>query len=212
VSEIATGGVGSMTPGHYGAAGTDIILSETTITTAWNVQGDPARTSLVGEVERRFGVALPRVPNTTASADALLALWLGPRSWLLVEGRSQAQRTAPSDFDAKRDAINGAGGALFDVTSSRVAYTLAGAQAPVVLARCCPLDFDARAFLPGHCAQSMLGRIGALFYRHAQTPAFTVMVARSLAADAWRALCVAAVTDGYDVKRPSPFDAQSGSE
>ena len=69
MSEIATGDVGSTTPGHYGAAGTDIVLSEATITAAWNVQGDPARTSLVVGVELLFGVALPLEPNTTARAS-----------------------------------------------------------------------------------------------------------------------------------------------
>lgn len=198
-------------PGHYGGAATDVALAERTLRAAWNVQGDPGRTSVAADVERLFGVALPVIPNTTRHANGLLALWLGPRSWLVVEAppaRSAVLRDSVlRDYEATRDALNAGGGALFDVAASRVAHTISGSGAPRVLSRLCPLDFDARAFAPGHCAQSLLGRIGALFYRHAQSPAFTVMVARSFAADAWDALCRAALTDGYAVDVRSPFDA-----
>lgn len=210
MSETGAREIGSTAPGHYGGDGRDVVLSRALIATAWNVQADPARASdaaaAEAERERLLGVALPLVPNTTQLADALLALWLGPRSWLLVES---ARRTPPAlvDFEATRDALNAGGGALFDVSASRVAFSVRGALAGAILARSCPLDFDPRAFAAGHCAQSMLGRVAALFYRHAQAPAFTVMVARSLATDVWHALCVAAATEGYDVAAPAAFDA-----
>lgn len=207
MSETGTREIGSTIPGHYGASESAVTLSAATITAAWNVQGDAARTTVIADAARLFGIALPVVPGDTARADALLALWLGPRSWLLVENSPQATRTL-AGFEAKRDALNLGGAALFDVSASRVAYTIRGAGAATVLARSCPLDFDACAFAPGRCAQSMLGRVGALFYRHAQAPAFTVMVARSLAGDVWHALCVAAATDGYDVAAAAGFDAR----
>jgi sarcosine oxidase, subunit gamma len=207
VSETGTREIGSTIPGHYGASESAVSLSAVTVTAAWNVQGDGAQTTVVVDVARLLGIALPVVPGGTSRADALLALWLGPRSWLLVENSPQQATKALAGFGAKRDALNLGGAALFDVSASRVAYTVRGAGAATVLARGCPLDFDARAFAPGSCAQSMLGRVGALFYRHAQTPAITVMVARSLAGDVWRALCIAAATDGYDVAAPAGFDA-----
>ena len=179
-----------------------------TLGAVWNVQGDPARTSFVADVQRLFGVALPLVANTGQRSDALLGLWIGPRSWLLIDGSNAPRHAAVLvDFDAKRDALNGNGAALFDVSASRVAFTIRGARASDVLAASCPLDFDARAFAPGACAQSVLGRSAALYYRHAATPGFTVMVARSIAADAWRLLCVAAASSGYDVGPPAAFDA-----
>lgn len=208
MSETGTREIGSTIPGHYGASESAVTLSPATIAAAWNVQGDGARTTVVADVARLFGIALPVVPGDTARADALLALWLGPRSWLLVENSPQQATRALAGFEAERDALNLGGAALFDVSASRVAYTIHGAGAATVLARSCPLDFDARAFAPGRCAQSMLGRVGALFYRHAQAPAFTVMVARSLAGDVWHALCVAAATDGYDVAAAAGFDAR----
>jgi sarcosine oxidase, subunit gamma len=198
--------VGATRAGHCGGDAADVALAEYSLATAWNVQGDPGRTSVAADVERLFAIALPLVPNTTRRASGVVALWLGPRSWLIVDEPARL-RAAPRDFVACRDALNAGGGALFDVSASRVAHTIRGTGAPRVLARACPLDFDTRVFTPGQCAQSLLGRIGALFYRHAESPAFTVMVARSFAADAWGALCLAASTEGYDVAAPSPFDA-----
>ncbi|MEP7328761.1 MAG: sarcosine oxidase subunit gamma family protein [Betaproteobacteria bacterium] len=211
MSEAGTHVIGSTVPGHYGPAGTDLVLREATLAATWNVQGDPARGSLVTDVARLFDVALPLDPNTATCTAAVVAMWLGPRSWLLIAGAG-GPANALVEFDAKRDALNMGGGALFDVSASRVAYTLRGSNAATVLARGCPLDFSARVFAPGHCAQSMFGHVNALIYRHAATPAFTVMVARSLAVDVWRGLCVAASADGYDVQAPAPFDAASVAE
>ena len=214
MSEAGAREIGSTAPGHYGGERRDVVLSRALIATAWNLQADPARAPAAKDAQRLLGVALPLAPNTTQRADALLALWLGPRSWLLVESAlPQSPALAPAqvpmlvDFEATRDALNAGGGALFDVCASRVAFNVRGTLAATILARSCPLDFDPRAFAAGNCAQSMLGRVAALIYRHAQSPAFTVMVARSLASDVWHALCVAAATDGYDVAAPAAFDA-----
>ncbi len=198
-----------MAPGHYGADRVGCRIHGATLGVVWNVQGDPTRTSVIAEVEQLFGVTLPLDPNTSQRNDdaALLALWIGPRSWLLIDGAASGRAAALVDFDTKRDKLNASGAALFDVCASRVAFTIRGANAIEVLAASCPLDFDARVFAPGACAQSVLGRSSALFYRHAATPGFTVMVARSVAADAWRTLCVAAAAWGYEVGAAAVFDA-----
>lgn len=232
MSESAASVMGATAAGHHGGVGAEIVLSQATLGIAWNVQGDPVRAGVVADVQRLFGIALPLAPNTTTRNEALLALWLGPRSWLLVGAPARAGEggdfatasdtggfTATGDirgfaatsdvrgFAAHRDALNQGHGAVFDVSASRVAYTVRGPHAGTLLARTCPLDFDARAFAAGHCAQSVLGRMSALYYRHRRSQAFTVMVARSFAVAAWHALCVAAATGGYDVEEPAPLGA-----
>lgn len=207
MAELGLHQIGAMAPGHYGAEGTGCRIHVATLGAVWNVQGDPARTSIVAGVEQLFGIALPLVPNTARRSDALLSLWIGPRSWLLLDGGASGRAAALVDFDAKRDALNAGGGALFDVSASRVAFTIRGAHAIDVLSASCPLDFDSRVFKPGACAQSVLGHSAALYYRHEAPPGFTVMVARSVAADAWRSLCVAAAVSGYDIAPPGTFDA-----
>jgi sarcosine oxidase subunit gamma len=186
-------------PGHYGAAGRGVTFAEATIASAWTVQGRAERRPFLDEAQTRFGVSLPVDPNTIARSDTVTVLWLGPASWLLVS----SNRAPLGDFEASRAALNAAGGALFDVSDSRVAWTVAGAHAALVVAKGCSLDFHPQVFQPGTCAQSLLGHIGALFVKDAD--AFTVMVARSFARDVWHALTGGAAQYGYEVLPPAPY-------
>ena len=182
-------------PGHHAAAESDVAIAEATVAAAWNVQGDPDHLPFVVEAQRVFGLALPMTPNTIAKSAELTALWLGPSSWLLVTGGASPL----VDFNARRDALNAVGGALFDVSASRVAWTLSGPRATAVLAKGCPLDFHPRAFPANTCAQSLVGHVNALFIKHDDAPTFTVMVARSFASDAWASLLNAAAGYGVEV-------------
>lgn len=189
-------------PGHHGSAGSQLLMSEATIATAWNVQGNPASDEFATVAQRITGVALPIAFNSTAKAASVTALWLGPASWLLV-----ASGASPLiDFGSTRDALNAAGGALFDVSSSRVAFILRGDRAADVLASGCPLDFHPRAFGPGSCRQSLFGSVSALYYRRSAELEFALLVARSFARDTWHALCAAAAPYGYTVLERTPFD------
>ena len=192
--------IGSTMPGHYGAEATGVTLAETKMACSWNVQGDAREPRFVDAMRRVVDIALPVVPNTTAKNGALTAFWLGPKSWLLIANNAAVL----TEFESRRDALNAVGGALFDVSASRVAWTVAGALAATVLAKGCPLDFHPRAFREAACAQSVFGHVNALFYKRDASPAFTVLVARSFARDVWRTLCRSASQYGYDV-RPARF-------
>jgi sarcosine oxidase subunit gamma len=196
VSEQA---IPSTRPGRYGAPGAGVRLAEVVIASAWNVQGKADHAPFAYQVQAQFGVALPVRANALTRSDRVVALWLGPSSWLLVAGES-----ALSDCGTKRDAVNAAGGALFDVSDARVGWTISGSHAATVLAKGCPLDFHPRVFPPGTCAQSLLGHVNALYVRDADDR-FTLLVARSFAHDVWRALCEAAAQYGYEVASPTPF-------
>ena len=209
MSDHNTGDIGSATPGHYGAAAAGVALSEAAMAAAWNVQGDPARSPFIAGVQRLFDVRLPLVPNTTERGNALIALWLGPRSWLLVESSSSRRPAMLADFGSKRDALNALGGAVFDVSASRVAYRISGTHAATVLAKSCPLDFHADAFPVGGCAQSVFGHVNALVYQQDTAPTFLMLVARSLARDVWRLLCRSSAQYGYDVVLPQPVADRS---
>jgi sarcosine oxidase subunit gamma len=207
--------IGATAPGHYGVAGSEVTLGEITVTTAWNVQGHPARAPFVAEVLRQFEVTLPLVPNTTTLSTGWTAFWLGPRSWLLVARTGSTGEPSlaprPATFATSRDALNQVGGALFDVSASRVAFAVGGQHAASVLAKNCPLDFHARAFPAGHCAQSLLGHVNALIYRQEAPPVLIVMVARSFTRDVWHALAESAAQYGYDVVPTVTFSARRSS-
>lgn len=201
MSESTTRPIGSAAPGHYGADGSALFLGVATIATAWNVQGDARSSPLSAAVRRIAGVSVPVAPNTASKGEGVAALWLGPSSWLLVANGL----AAATDFAGARDAVNAAGGALFDVSASRIAYVVDGARAADALAAGCPLDFHPRAFGAGQCRQSLYGRVPALFYRHDQGPSCTMMVATSFARDIWHSLCAAAAPHGYTVRTEARF-------
>lgn len=175
------------------------VVSELANAAAWNLQGDPTRQGFVDEVRGQLGIALPLKPNTSARSEALIALWLGPRSWLLVAEKPDSPLAG---FTDQRDVLNAAGGALFDLSASCVAYRIAGPGAPAVIASGCPLDLHARAFRVGDCAQSLFGRIDVLLHKQDDVPTFTIMVARSFARDAWQALSESAAHYGGGESRP----------
>lgn len=132
---------------------------------------------------------MPAAPNTVARVDGATAFWLGPRSWLVL---------AESPGEAA---------AAFDVSASRVAYTLTGALAATVLNKHCPLDFHPTAFSPGTCAQSLFGQVNALYYRHVASDAITIFVARSFARDVAHHLGASAAQYGCEWAAPRPFVA-----
>ena len=187
--------------GHHGVSATGLTIAELTIEASWNLQGDPAQPAFVEEVRRLFDVALPTKANTTARSDTLTALWLSPRSWLLVAGSASSL----TGFTDKRDAINRQRGALFDVSASRVGWALAGPRAAEVLAKGCPLDLHPRVFAAGACAQSVYGHVNVLVEKRDEIPTFVLMVARSFARDVERALCVVAAQYGFDVLAARPY-------
>jgi sarcosine oxidase subunit gamma len=156
-----------------------LTVHEAIIAHAWNVQGDPSRMAL----------PLPG-PNAVTRADAMSILWLGPRSWLVIAEHVDAE-----------------GGAAFDVSASRVAWTLRGAQAALVINKHCPLDLRASAFAPGTCAQSVFGQVNVLCYRHLSADAFTLMVARSFGRDVREAIESSAAQYGCSLLAPRPFAA-----
>jgi sarcosine oxidase subunit gamma len=109
------------------------------------------------------------------------------------------------DYAARRDALNAAGGALFDVSASRVAWMISGPRATDVLAKGCPLDFHPRAFATGACAQSVFGHVNVLIDKRDSAPTFTMMVERSYLRDAWHALVGSALQYGVNIGPPGPL-------
>jgi sarcosine oxidase subunit gamma len=176
-----------------------VVLADVKIASAWNAQGQRA----IDAARRHFALALDETPNTMTSSDEKTSLWLGPQSRLQVSGAAQLR-----DLQMKRDALQAAGGALFDVSASRVAFAVRGARALDVLAAGCPLDLHPDVFPPGRCAQSVFARVSALYARAAD--GFVVLVPRSFGRDVWHGLCGASEEFGYAVEPERPWRAPHG--
>lgn len=202
--------IGSVRPGHYGVSGTTLLsLQEMTIVAGWNLQGDPNNGGFARQVRSLFGIGLPVKSNSTCDGNLFTAVWLGPASWLLIAGGPLSAGHPFTDFKTKRNAINAAGGALFDVSSSRVAWKIAGPRAGTLLASGCPLDFHPNAFANGSCAQSLFGHVGALICRGVDGE-FILLVARSFARDVWSTLCATGAQYGYEVHAAAPLLFHAG--
>ena len=174
-----------------------LALRELPIPTAWNLQGDPRDAAFLAHAAEWLGFPLPLAPNTGAGAGEWTALWVGPRSWLLLAATARS----PQDYAARRGACNAADGALFDVTAGRVGFQITGARAAQFLSAFTPLDLHPRAFAVGSCAQSVFGHVTALIHAPA-AETFNLLVARSLQRDTWHALCETGARYGAEVLPP----------
>jgi sarcosine oxidase subunit gamma len=121
---------------------------------------------------------LPLAPNTVVRAGELVALWLGPDEWLLV-GPPGSERDLESRI---REAAGDEPVSVTDVSAQRTTLLVTGPRAHDLLAHGCPLDLHPRAFGPGRCAQTTLGRAQiVLVARDEPRAGFWVLVRSSFA-------------------------------
>jgi sarcosine oxidase subunit gamma len=104
-------------------------------------------------------------------------LWLGPNEWLVVD---------PPDGEAAleaalAEALAGGLGAAVDLSANRTTIELRGPHARSLLARGCSLDLHPRAFAPGQCAQTMVGRAGVILEQRDALPTYRLFVRGSFA-------------------------------
>ncbi len=193
--------IGSSQPGRYGVAGpVHLALQPAATGTVWNLQGATDNAAFVAQAASLWGIGTLPAPHCVVSSTTHRLMWVGPRSWLVfsLSPHAPADPAKQPGFSDSRTQLNAAGGALFDVSASRVGWTLRGPRALDLLASGCPLDLHHSVFAPDSCAQSLFGNVAALYHRHADGD-FTLYVARSFADDVWQALCASAAQYGYEV-------------
>jgi sarcosine oxidase subunit gamma len=145
------------------------------------------------EIRRRAQVnlraRLPGLPGPgrTSTDGERTTLGLGPDEWLVL-GPDGTQDAIERDLRAAI-ARDGGWGAVTDVSAQRTTFVLSTPHAREVLATGCSLDLHPRAFGPGDCAQTDLGRANVVLHQTDETPTYEVLVAGSLAAyaGAWLA-------------------------
>ena len=132
----------------------------------WTLRGDADAPALLAQAERQFGVGLPRRAGARRGARLRRCSPLG-RAHGSSFSRGPATISTPrgSPF-APRAARCSTFGKLRGLARRGRAR---GARAQPAG----PLDLDPRVFVPGSCAQSVLGRLGATLYRPGDAPAFS---------------------------------------
>jgi sarcosine oxidase subunit gamma len=105
-------------------------------------------------VERALGFELAP-PHRWVRHGEWTSYWIGPATRLLYCERQV------DGYEAERDALLAAGGALFDVSDARVVLH-ATAEA---LGKGCGLDFHPSVFPAGECRSTLLARVSVLIAR-----------------------------------------------
>lgn len=145
----AAGRLAAATRGSGGA----IRLAELPFLAQLDVRLD-AKGAAAEAVGLALDLQLPLQPNTVVRADGLTALWLGPDEWLLV-----APPGSERELEERiREAAGDEPVSVTDVSAQRTTLLVSGPRARDLLAHGCRLDLHPRAFGPGRCAQSTLGR------------------------------------------------------
>lgn len=105
---------------------------------------------------------------------------------LLLNDQNQME----SAIERLREASEGARVTLTDLTHGRGQFRLSGPRAVEVLHKLCGLDFSDTAFPGPHAAQTSLAKVRALIVRldGPTTPAYHLIIDRSLAAYVWEAV------------------------
>jgi len=160
------------------------VIREAPFFTQINLRGknateatEPARTSFARAVYSIVRLDLPDVANIWTAAGDCSALWLGPDEWLVVapDGR-QDDLVA-----ALRNALQGVHHSITDVSASRTAIEIAGADARLVLAKGCPLDLHGERFKPPQLAQTLLAKAHLIIQCIDACPSFRLWVRNSFA-------------------------------
>ncbi|MFC4499619.1 MULTISPECIES: sarcosine oxidase subunit gamma [Streptomyces] len=123
-------------------------------------------------------LGLPLEPNTAVRQGDLTTLWLGPDEWLLAGPPGNARRLE----DRVRETAGDEPVSVTDVSAQRTTLLVSGSRARDLLAHGCALDLHPRAFGPGRCAQTTLGRTQVVLVARDRTDAgFWVLVRSSFA-------------------------------
>tara|TARA_E500000331_G_scaffold358171_1_gene423192 strand:- start:5636 stop:6262 length:627 start_codon:yes stop_codon:yes gene_type:complete len=149
-----------------------------------NLRGDPQNSYFTAALKSVNGIILPIIPNTfNCVKDHTKILWLGPNEWLIINSLS----TKPL-FKRLCTSMKKLHSAVTEVGDGKTTIRLSGPNARQVLSKGCSLDLHSEEFLPGHCAQTILGRSDIVVSRMpdaANINIFDITVARSYAAYTW---------------------------
>lgn len=170
-----------------------------------NLRGDAGDTRFMEAVTGVTGIKPPTAPNTAARAGETTVIWLGPDEWLIETGATEEAGIA----DALDGALAEMHAAVTVVGDASTTLLLEGRRAADVLAKGMTLDLHPGVFRPGHCARSLLAKIGVLLHRPGDQDGFEITVARSFSDYAWRWLEDATLE--YSDADGGPAGAPAGS-
>lgn len=129
----------------------------------------------VAEALAALGLPLPGLRRIEMSGDRAVA-WMSPDELLVLLPYAQVAEAVA----ALGAALAGKHHLVADVSDARAVFTVTGAGAREVLAKCCPVDFAPGMFGPGEVRRTRAAQVAAAVWMSGDD-AFTLVCFRSVA-------------------------------
>ena len=136
-----------------------VSLREIPFATMVGVRVDPASPA-GARLAQALGTALPARCGDVSADGASTVFWLGPTEFLVLTAEAAADVVVRLGA-----ALDGAPGAVVDLSANRTTLELAGPSAREVLEKGCALDLHPRAFRPGTAVATVLGPVPVLLWQ-----------------------------------------------
>lgn len=161
-----------------GPADAGVVLTEIPFRTKLVLRGHLSEKAFVTAVKSVLGAVPPAEPNTVAAAEEICILWTGPDEWMVYGDDADLAGKLAKALEDQHAAVT-------EVTEHHTLIRLSGRHARDVMVKGCAIDLHPRAFGPGQCAQSHIGRITVLFDQIDETPTYDILVRSSFAEYLW---------------------------
>ena len=152
-----------------------------------NLRAQKSDPVFLSTIKQNLGLDVPTDVNTVSeSIDGIYTLCLGPDEWLIVAPSNKEQKI----HNDLRQALEHLHTSINLIGESRTVIRLNGLNARDTLAKGCSLDLHPRAFKPGQCAQTILGRSDITIHQVAHqdktyAAKYDIIVLRSFAEYVW---------------------------
>jgi sarcosine oxidase subunit gamma len=154
-----------------------------------DLRGDPDDPSFANAAKSVLGMALPRLPRSSAAAGDLSVLWLSVDQWLVQCPRPEAADLARRLQQALADIPS----LVVDMSDARIILRLEGEGAREVLMKGAPVDLTAAVFDRGSVRRLRFGEVAAMVHMVGEAPdVIDLYVFRSYAVFAWEWLIATA--------------------
>ena len=138
-----------------------------------------ATTKGAKDLGKAIGLDLPTKPGEIAKKGSLLAVWIGPDEWLIIDDKKPIEELMPSRENANFSAT--------DISHRNVGFQLTGEGAANTLNSGCPRDLSLAAFPANTGSRTIFGKAEVILIRTGRS-AFRLECWRSFAPYTWELL------------------------
>ncbi len=197
---------GTIEPGRFGAPGDGppgVRLAERTGVLIRHIASRKGKVpDVLARMSSLTGASLVDGPRVVMGGGLEL-VGSAPGQWLALAAGEGTDEVLAKLTDAVADVAS-----LTDHSAAKMIVRIEGPSARNVLAKGCPIDLHPVAFQPGSAATTQIDQIVCQLWQVDATPAYDIMVNRSLARSFWSWLAQSATEFGYEVSDGVPTSSR----